>query len=134
MLLQRPFMNGVNEKDTMLLSDFGDGKAAGDYGDMVSRIYVMHKQRLAYGNDNGFGYPANWLFYITDEAKYKRSDIYGITNLKIDGKAETLAVELKKKNQNPAPLEKEGNIEFTTNPDGTTSLLIRNIGTINAKF
>ncbi len=30
--------------------------------------------------------------------------------------------------------EKEGNIEFTTNPDGTTSLLIRNIGTINAKF
>ncbi len=115
----RAYMNGVNEKDTMLLSDFGDGKAAGDYGDMVSRIYVMHKQRLAYGNDNGFGYPANWLFYITDEAKYKRSGIYGVTNLKIDGKAETLAVELKKKNQNPAPLEKEGNI---TLENGSTSV------------
>ena len=115
----RAYMNGVNEKDTMLLSDFGDGKAAGDYGDMVSRIYVMHKQRLAYGNDNGFGYPANWLFYITDEAKYKRSGIYGVTNLKIDGKAETLAVELKKKNQNPAPLEKEGNV---TLENGSTSV------------
>ncbi|SEQ36571.1 hypothetical protein SAMN04487977_10417 [Treponema bryantii] len=115
----RAYMNGVNEKDTMLLSDFGDGKAAGDYGDMVSRIYVMHKQRLAYGNDNGFGYPANWLFYITDEAKYKRSGIYGVTNLKIDGKAETLAVELKKKNQNPAPLEKEGNIKLE---NGSTSV------------
>lgn len=30
--------------------------------------------------------------------------------------------------------EKEGNIEFMTNPDGTTSLLIKNIGIINAKF
>ena len=106
----RAYMNAVNEKDTMLLSDFGNGKAAGDFGDMVSRIYVMHKQRLAYGNDNGFAYPANWLFYITDEAKYKRSGIYGITNLKIDGKAETLAVELKKKNEKPSPLTKEGNV------------------------
>lgn len=115
----RAYMNGVNEKDTMLLSDFGSGKAAGDYGDMVSRIYVMHKQRLAYGNDNGFGYPANWLFYITDEAKYKRSGIYGVTNLKIDGKAETLAVELKKKNEKPAPLEKEGSVTLI---NGSTSV------------
>lgn len=115
----RAYMNAVNEKDTMLLSDFGDGRAAGDFGDMVSRIYVMHKQRLAYGNDNGFGYPSNWLFYITDEAKYKRSGIYGVTNLKIDGKAESLAVELKKKNEKPAPLEKEGDV---TLHKGSTSV------------
>ena len=115
----RAFMNGVNEKDTILLGDFGDGKAASNFSDSVSHIYVMHKQRLAYANDNGFGYPANWLFYITNEAKYHSSGIYGVTNLKIDGKAESLAVELKKKNQKPAPLEKEGNV---TLENGSTSV------------
>ena len=115
----RAWMNAVNEKDTMLLSDFGNGRAANDFGDMVSRIYVMHKQRLAYGNDNGFAYPANWLFYITDEAKYKKSGIYGVTNLKIDGKAESLSVELKRRNEKPAPLEKEGSV---TLQKGSTSV------------
>ena len=115
----RAYMNAVNEKDNMLLSDFGDGKSANDFGDMVSRIYVMHKQRLAYGNDNGFAYPSNWLFYITDDAKYKRSGLYGVTNLKIDGKAESLSVELKKRNEKPAPLEKEGNV---TLQNGSTSV------------
>ena len=115
----RAYMNGVNEKDTLLLSDFGEGKTPNDFGDMVSRIYVMHKQRLAYGGDNGFGDPANWLFYITDEKKYAGSGIYGISNLKVDGKAESLEVELKKKNEKPAPLEKEGNVTLA---DGMTSI------------
>ncbi len=115
----RAYMNGVNEKDTLLLSDFGEGKTPNDFGDMVSRIYVMHKQRLAYGGDNGFGDPANWLFYITDEKKYAASGIYGISNLKVDGKAESLEVELKKKNEKPAPLEKEGNVTLA---DGMTSV------------
>lgn len=114
------YMNGLNEKDTMLLSNFGSGKTPNDFGDMVSRIYVMHKQRLAYGGgDNGFAYPSNWLFFITDDVKYTRSGVYGITNLKIDGKAESLKVELKKKNEKPLPLEKEGNV---TLQEGTTSV------------
>lgn len=115
----RAYMNGVNDKDTMLLSDFGHGKEAGNFGDMVSRIYVMHKQRLAYGNDNGFAYPSNWLFYITDEKKYARSGVYGITNLKIDGKAQELAVELHKKNEKVPPLTQEGNVSLE---NGSTSV------------
>jgi hypothetical protein len=79
----------------------------------------MHKQRLAYGNDNGFAYPSNWLFFITDEARYARSGLYGVTNLKIDGKLENLSVELHKKNEKVPPLTKEGNI---TLEDGSTSL------------
>ena len=115
----RAFMNGVNQKDTILLGDFGKGKNVSNFSDMVSRIYVMHKQRLAYGNDNGFASPESWLLYITDEARYARSGIYGLTNLKIDGKAEELNVELKKKNQKPAPLEKEGSVTLT---NGLTSV------------
>ena len=113
------FMNGINDKDTMLLANFSSGKSAGDFSDTVSRIYVLHKQRLAYSRDNGFAYPANWLFYVTDEERFSRSGVYGITNLKIDGKAEASVVELKKKNQNPAPLEKEGSV---TLQNGSTSV------------
>ena len=112
------YMNGINEKDTMLLSDFGDGKSANAYADMVSRIYVLHKQRLTFG-DNGFGYPANWLFYITDEAKYQRSGVYGVTNLKIDGKMAEHVEQIHKKNEKAPPLTQEGGI---TLQDGRTSV------------
>lgn len=114
----RAYMNAVNEKDTSIFSDFGSGKTPGDFGDMVSRIYVFHKQSTVYGG-NGFAYPSNWLFFITDEAKYAKSGVYGVTNLKIDGKAESLAVDLKKRNEKPAPLTKEGNV---TLENGSTSV------------
>lgn len=114
------FMNAVNEKDTMLLSEFSEGKSADRFSDMVSRIYVMHKQRMAYGGgDNGFAYPANWLFFITDEAKYKRSGIYGITNLTIDNKPAEHVEQLHKRNEKAAPLTREGSI---TLQDGSSSV------------
>ena len=103
------YMNGVNQKVTMLLSDFGDGKTANSFADMVSRIYVLHKQRITYG-DNGFGYPANWLFYITDDAKYQKSGVYGLTNLKIDGKPAEHVTQIHKKNEKAPPLTEEGGI------------------------
>ena len=112
------YMNGVNQKDTMLLSDFGSGKMANNFADMVSRIYVLHKQRISYG-DNGFAYPANWLFYITNDANYNRSGVYGVTNLKIDGKAAEHVAKLHKKNEKAAPLTQEGNV---TLQDGSTSV------------
>ncbi len=112
------YMNGVNEKDTMLLSEFGDGKTPNNYADTVSRIYVMHKQRLTFG-DNGFGYPANWLFYITDEKKYASSGVYGVTNLKIDGKPAEHVAEVHKKNEKATPLTQEGGI---TLENGSTSV------------
>lgn len=112
------YMNGVNEKDTMLLSDFGDGKAANSFADMVSRIYVLHKQRITFG-DNGFGYPANWLFYITDDSKYQRSGVYGVTNLKIDGKQAEYVEQIHKKNEKAPPLTQEGGI---TLQNGSTSV------------
>jgi len=115
----RAWANGINEKDTMLLSEFSSGKAAGNINDMVSRMYVLHKQRMAYGNDNGFATPASWLFYIHDDSSYDRSGVYGLTNLKIDGKEESLKVELKKKKEKPAPLEKEGSV---TLQEGSTSV------------
>ncbi len=105
------YLAGANSKDTALLQDFSDGKSTNSFNDMVSRIYVMHKQRLAYGgNDNGFAYPSNWLFFSTDPQKYKRSGIFGLTNAKVDNKTVPLFIELKKLKDKPEPLTKEGNI------------------------
>ncbi len=102
------YMNAANQKDTMILSDFGSGKSVGLFSDMVSRMYIMNKQRLAYSSaDNGFANPASWLLFITDEKKYERSGVFGITNLKIDEKPESFEVELKKRNENPLPLTSE---------------------------
>jgi len=107
------FFKGVNDKDTVLLSNIAEGKNAKAFTDTVSRVYVLNKQREAYNHDNGFATPEQWLFYITDENKYQRSGIYGISCLKIDGKPYEPAVEMFKKNQKPAPLTKEGNITLS---------------------
>lgn len=114
------YLGAANSKDSELLSDFSNGKTTDNFNDMVSRIYVMHKQRVASGSrDNGFAYPSNWLFYITTPQKYNQSGVYGITNLKIDDKALPLFVELQKIKDKPEPLTKEGNI---TLEDGITSV------------
>ena len=113
------FMKGINDKNITLLSDFATGKAPKDFTDTVSRIYVMHKQRLAYGGDNGFGYPANWLFYITNDSKYAHSGVYGVTNLKIDGKPYESEIALQKRNENPLPLTKENDVSLE---NGSTSV------------
>ena len=112
-------MKGINDKNITLLSDISTGKAPKNFTDTVSRVYVMHKQRLAYGGDNGFGYPANWLFYITNDAKYAHSGVYGITNLKVDGKFYETEVALQTRNEKPVPLTTEGNVSLT---NGATSV------------
>lgn len=104
------YFKGVNDKDSVLLSNFSEGKNARNFSDSVGRIFVMDKQRSAYSHDNGFATPANWLLYITTEERYDRSGVYGITNLKIDGKPYTTSVELFTKKQKAAPVTKEGNI------------------------
>lgn len=107
------FFQGVNAKDTVMLDNFIKGKQPSSYVDAVSRIFVLHKQRMSYGNDNGFATPENWLIYSTNYQRYQNSGIYGITNLVIDGKPYEPDVQMFKKNENIPPLEKEGNITLT---------------------
>ena len=112
------YIDGVNNKDTTLVSDFGKGKSVNNFSDMVSRIFVLHKQRLTYG-DNGFADPANWLFYITNDERYNKSGVFGVTNLKIDGKDAEHVEELHQKKDKADPVTEEGGI---TLKDGSTSV------------
>ncbi len=107
------FFMGVNVKDPTTLSEFVKGKKPQSYVDTISQIYVLTKQRKLYDKDNGFASPANWLIFSTTPERYSRSGIYGITNLKIDGKPYDITTKIYKKNQNPEVLTKEGNINLS---------------------
>jgi len=106
------FFHGVNTKDSTLMQNFSSGKRAQRMHKIVSQIYVLDKQRKVYDADNGYASPQNWIYYITDEVKLKHSGVYGATNLKIDGKRETMDIELKSAKDRPAALTTEKGVEL----------------------
>lgn len=106
------FYQGVNKKDSILLDNLTKGKKLRGYTNTVSQIYVVGKQRMTYNHDNGFASPENWILYITDELKNMKSGVYGVTNVKIDGKSTDLDIRLFQKNEKPEPVTVEKDIEL----------------------
>jgi len=104
------FLHSTNTKQNTVMTNLVKGKQPQKPIDAISQVFVLDKQRKTYEKDNGFAYPENWLLYSTDELKYSRSGIYGITNTKIDGKPTELNVKIYQINENPEPVTKEGNI------------------------
>lgn len=99
----------VNSKDTALADNITKGKSPKFLVSTVSRIYVIGKQRQAYGNDNGFASPENWIVFIKDQSFLSRTGLFGVTNLKIDGKLSNLDVEIhEKKDKIPAIKQEKG--------------------------
>ena len=106
------FFQGINDKNTTLLMNFVKGKNPQRHIDVVSQIYVLHKQRRTYSKDNGYGNPANWLFFVTNMDNWNNSGVYGITQLQIDKKALELDLKLHSKNDKVPPVTEEGNINI----------------------
>ena len=104
------YFQGVNSKDTTMLMNFAKGKKAQQQIDIVSQIYVMHKQRLAYNKDNGYANPESWLLLATNQERWEKTGIYGVTNLKIDGLPYELDVKVYQKDEKPEAVVQEGNI------------------------
>lgn len=104
------FLYSTNTKQNTIMSNLVKGKQPQRTIDAISQVYVIDKQRKTYEKDNGFAYPENWLLYATDEMKYNRSGVYGVTNVKIDGTPVDLDVKIYQRNENPQPIIQEGNI------------------------
>ena len=104
------YFQGINSKDTTLLMNFAKGKKAQQQIDIVSQIYVMHKQRLAYNKDNGYASPESWLLLATNQDRWEKTGLYGITNLKVDGLPYELNVKIYQKDEKPEAVTQEGNI------------------------
>ena len=52
------------------------------------------------------------MFTITDNDRFNIAKVFGITNLKIDGKKEELELSLNRRNENPIPVTKENGDEY----------------------
>lgn len=104
------YFQGINSKDTTMLMNFAKGKKAQQQIDVISQIYVMHKQRLAYNKDNGYANPESWLLLSTNEERWEKTGIYGVTNLQIDGIPYELDVKIYQKDEEPEAVIQEGNI------------------------
>ncbi|WP_407424936.1 hypothetical protein [Treponema sp.] len=72
----------IHRADVPNLQEILSGKETKDLILKVSSFYVSAKQRLETSPDNGSLTPERWFFY----KKSSKSWMYGITNLKIDGK------------------------------------------------
>ncbi|MCQ2583368.1 MAG: hypothetical protein MJ160_05635 [Treponema sp.] len=104
------FMVGINDKDTVLLDYFADGKQLSRYIDSIANIYVISKVRENYNKQQGFLNPERWIIAANSDSNFLKAALYGITGLYIDGQYYDLNPSLKKRNENPVAV---------TNPDGT---------------
>lgn len=110
--LEALFM-GINQKDTILLDNITKGRTAKQIANTVSQIYVLSKQRKTYSNDNGFASPENWLVFLKDESLIMQTGLYGVTNVRIDGKLCELNVELHQEREKIPPITEEKGMILT---------------------
>ena len=104
------FFKAVNKKDLPFLQNIINGRVPQKYADSVSQIFVTSKNREIYYRDNGIVSMENWLYYVTSAQKDSLSGLYGITNVRIDGVPYELNVKANKIDDNPLPVEKEGDV------------------------
>ncbi|MCR5437134.1 MAG: hypothetical protein K6E97_08735 [Treponema sp.] len=106
------FFDGVNRKDVTFLDAIAKGKTVSKYIDTIGNIFVLGKQREAYSQGKGFVSPSEYLCYVTDISLNTYAGLYGITNLKIDGKLTETEYKLhKRKEKYPALNISEGTEE-----------------------
>lgn len=104
------FLWGVNEKDTVTLSNIVKGHKPQQVVDTVSNIYVISKQREAYSHDNGFGTLVSWMFYCDSAEKMSKGGLYSVGLPQIDGKFVDLSCKAYKINEKPEAVTEEGGI------------------------
>ena len=106
------YLWGVNEKDTITLSNIVKGHKVQKVVDTVSNIYVLSKQRQAVNHDNGFGTLTSWLFYTDTADCISKGGLYAVGFPMIDGKPVTLKNQAYKKNEKPEAVTSENGIEI----------------------
>lgn len=109
------FYKGVNNLDTVILEEITKGRNPTSYTNTVSQMYVVGKQRQAYGGHQGFLSPEKWLYYVDSPAKNQMAGIYGVTDVRIDGKLSELNPTMYKINQKPEALTEENGITLENN-------------------
>lgn len=80
------YFKSLNQKDSVTLDAFTKGGNTGGYNDAVGNIFVVGKMQQQYSGTKGFLSPARWLIEAAARSDFTKAYVYGVTNLKIDGK------------------------------------------------
>ncbi len=106
------FFKGMNTLDIPLIQGFIDGRSANRYLDTISNVYVISKQRQSTTGDGGFLKPAKYFITVTNQTKSSMAAMYGITNLRIDGKSYDEYIDLPKNKDKPQPITSEQGVSI----------------------
>ena len=106
------FYKGMNDKDSVLMSNMLAKGTKQHQVDTISNIFVIHKQRLAFNKDKGFLTPEEWILWSTNREKEKLAGLYGISNVYIDGKLSELNPTLYMRKEKDKALTHDKNIEL----------------------
>ena len=105
------FFKGLNTMDITLLQTFTEGRSANRYIDAISNVYVISKQRMSSGGgDGGYQKPAKFFVMVTNPSMLSMVGLYGVTNLKVDGKQVDEYIELQKNKEKPEGITQEQGI------------------------
>lgn len=100
----RVFYSLVHRADAVNLDHVSRKREMKDFLDTISGFYVMIREREAYSASDRTVAPEEWFFY-RPESNYW---LFGITNLKIDGREEPSEVEIPRKGERRRPILQEG--------------------------
>lgn len=79
------FYTGINQLNTNFVDATTTNKAGKRVSDMVSSLFVVAKMQNAYEQTLGYLPPAEWLNLWNEGKKLEDNQVFGITNLKING-------------------------------------------------
>ncbi|MCQ2596657.1 MAG: hypothetical protein MJ181_02320 [Treponema sp.] len=105
------FYQSINYLDTVFISDHSKGKKANAYANIVSQMYVIGKNRQAYSRDYGIQNPAAFFLTLLKEDNIQEAGLYGITNLKINGRPENMDVIIPVLKDKPVPVTEDKGIK-----------------------
>lgn len=105
------FFQSVNQKNVQLMMNVTKGAAFKPYINAATALTVANAASQAYTLENTSVQPQTWFFYAVNPELEKRTGIYGISNLKIDGKTALF---------DAVPVKRNEKIDFVREEKGIT--------------
>lgn len=104
------FYQEFNRLNTAFVYDHGKGKAAKNYSDICSQMYVIGKSRTAYSQDRGVLKPAAYFLTLRKETDINKAGLYGISNLSVNGKTKNMDVKIPTLKEKPEAITEDKGI------------------------
>lgn len=103
------FFQGINSKDMKQMNPLVRGEAPEQYLNNITNLFLLEKQIIGFTKETVYGNPGFWLLNVTNNERFSKLRVYGVTNLKIDGKPVESEVKMFRKSDNPEVITFDNN-------------------------